>query len=73
MAEYGVAICKSKKAYSTKEFAKEVSDLAFLTRRIMLRVYECTYCHQWHLTSRSPQNYEKRLRQFNAKREPEVI
>jgi len=72
MSEIGHGICKSKKQYATAAVAKDVSDLAFIQRRIMLRWYECQYCGAWHLTSKSLQNYEKRLRQFGAKREPEV-
>jgi hypothetical protein len=59
----GQQICETKCAYN-EEHAQSVVDMALVNRRVMLRKYKCDYCPHWHVTSKSPQNYAKRRRQF---------
>lgn len=56
----GKAICSNKKAY-TEEHAKKASNLALINRKVLLRHYKCQYCGQWHLTSKSRENYWNKL------------
>lgn len=54
--ESGAVICR-KKAFSTRERAEgaldQISLVGGLTTKKPCRVYECSQCRKWHLTSRS--------------------
>ncbi|OZG52481.1 hypothetical protein ALMA_1534 [Alloscardovia macacae] len=44
----------SKIMYTTKAQALEGARSSYVQRGVQLWVYQCEYCHTWHLTSRPP-------------------
>lgn len=43
--------CNGKNSYRSEHEARKVRRIVGKTRNTKLRVYQCTSCHNWHLTS----------------------
>lgn len=48
--------CGSKQAYMSRQAAQSVADDQMKYSDVLLKVYFCPNCSQWHLTSHSSSN-----------------
>ncbi len=60
----GTYICSSKRVFKKREWAWKQARQDFIMRGILLGVYNCNYCKQYHLTKRHGNSFPKEFIEY---------